>query len=94
MVIAIIAVIISILLPALGKAKQAGQTVKCMSNMRQITQALLQFREFRVRLRQRLRDGLDDLLHRDLSRLQRLARPLLLERQRLLRQRDERLVVP
>ncbi|HMN40194.1 MAG TPA: DUF1559 domain-containing protein [Phycisphaerales bacterium] len=35
-VIAIIALLIAILLPALGKAREAGRTVKCMVNMKQI----------------------------------------------------------
>lgn len=35
-VIAIIALLIGILLPALGKARQAGKTALCMSNQRQI----------------------------------------------------------
>ena len=38
-VIATIAVLIGILLPAISKAREAGRTVKCMSNMKQIVTA-------------------------------------------------------
>ncbi|HEV7300886.1 MAG TPA: type II secretion system protein [Tepidisphaeraceae bacterium] len=39
-VIGIIAVLISILLPSLGKAREAGNTVACLSNQRQIALAI------------------------------------------------------
>ena len=42
-VIGIIALLISILLPTLSKARQAGYAVKCMSNMRQVAQALVMY---------------------------------------------------
>jgi prepilin-type N-terminal cleavage/methylation domain-containing protein len=38
-VIAIIALLIGILLPALGKAREAGRVVKCMSNVKQMSVA-------------------------------------------------------
>ena len=42
-VIAIIALLIGILLPALGKARAAGQAAVCMSNMKQIGMSTLQY---------------------------------------------------
>jgi prepilin-type N-terminal cleavage/methylation domain-containing protein/prepilin-type processing-associated H-X9-DG protein len=42
-VIGIIAVLISVLLPALNKARAAAQTVQCMSNLRQIATASIMF---------------------------------------------------
>ena len=42
-VIGVIAVLISLLLPALGKAKRAGQDVKCLANNRQIAQAAISY---------------------------------------------------
>jgi prepilin-type N-terminal cleavage/methylation domain-containing protein len=42
-VIAIIAVLIGLLLPALGKAREAGRTVKCLSNVRQIGTAAITY---------------------------------------------------
>jgi len=42
-VIAIIAVLIGVLLPALGKARDAGRIVKCLSNVRQIGTAFTMY---------------------------------------------------
>jgi prepilin-type processing-associated H-X9-DG protein len=42
-VIGIIAVLIAVLLPALNRAREKAQAVQCMSNMRQITIAMINF---------------------------------------------------
>jgi prepilin-type N-terminal cleavage/methylation domain-containing protein/prepilin-type processing-associated H-X9-DG protein len=42
-VIGVIALLISILLPALNRAREAGKRVKCMSNIRQVGMAFLQY---------------------------------------------------
>jgi len=42
-VIGIIAVLISILLPTLGRAREAANTVKCASNLRSVGQGLMQY---------------------------------------------------
>ena len=62
-VIAIIALLIGILLPSLGKARQSGQQVKCLSNVRQFGQAAISYaQDFKdqiwpVAQRQRWNDG-------------------------------------
>lgn len=42
-VIGIIALLISILLPALNKARESGRQVKCLSNMKQVATAIMMF---------------------------------------------------
>src|SRR4051812_19419040 len=42
-VIAIIAILMGVLLPALGKARQASYTIKCASNLRSIGQGILMY---------------------------------------------------
>ncbi|MCX5691124.1 MAG: type II secretion system protein [Planctomycetota bacterium] len=42
-VIAVIAVLIGVLLPALGKARETGRTIKCLSNMRQFGMAFTMY---------------------------------------------------
>jgi prepilin-type N-terminal cleavage/methylation domain-containing protein/prepilin-type processing-associated H-X9-DG protein len=42
-VIGIIAVLISILLPALGRARESANSVKCLSNMKQVATAIIAF---------------------------------------------------
>lgn len=47
-VIGIISVLISVLLPALNKARQAAKTVACLSNLRQLGQAFQMYTELSI----------------------------------------------
>jgi prepilin-type N-terminal cleavage/methylation domain-containing protein len=42
-VIGIIAILVGLLLPALNKAQQQAHSIKCMSNLRQISMALFDY---------------------------------------------------
>ena len=42
-VVAVMIILISLLLPALGKARGAAQNIQCLNNLRQIVQATLQY---------------------------------------------------
>ncbi len=57
-VIAIIALLIGILLPAIGKARETARTVKCQSNLRQLSISLSQYaNDFKGLYPQQLTDG-------------------------------------
>src|SRR5689334_4208896 len=45
-VIAVIALVISLLLPALGKSRQAGRTTVCLSNQAQIGLAMTMYADY------------------------------------------------
>jgi prepilin-type N-terminal cleavage/methylation domain-containing protein/prepilin-type processing-associated H-X9-DG protein len=60
-VVAIIALLIGILLPALGKAREGGRRAKCQTNMRQVTTALLAYTlDYEGRFPPVLHDAPDD----------------------------------
>src|SRR4051812_34195644 len=44
-VIGIIALLISVLLPTLGKARESGRRVACLSNLRQIAMAVMMYEQ-------------------------------------------------
>src|SRR5688500_2405031 len=44
-VIGIIAVLMGILLPALNRARESGNSIKCQSNLRQIAMALMMYQD-------------------------------------------------